>query len=113
MKRISISLLKPLARLTSQLHARVSGTFLTCGFASTSWGLNCNGTERSKLLFKLAEAIEANIDELAAIEAADNGKAFSIAKGFDVAEAAACLRYYGGWADKIHGKTIEVNDSKR
>jgi len=34
----------------------------------------------------------------------DNGKAYGFAKGFDVAEAAACLRYYGGWADKNHGK---------
>merc|ERR1712000_800596 len=56
--------------------------------------------------------MEANVDELAAIESSDNGKAFAIAKGFDVAEAAQCLRYYGGWADKIHGKTIEVNDAK-
>ena len=42
----------------------------------------------------------------------DNGKAFSIAKGFDIAEVAGCLRYYAGWADKNHGKVIEVNDSK-
>jgi len=76
------------------------------------WGLKATGTVRSNLLIKLAMAIEANADELAAIESADNGKAFAIAKGFDVAEAAACLRYYGGWADKIHGKTIEVNDAK-
>ena len=43
---------------------------------------------------------------------ADNGKAFGFSRGFDVAEAAACLRYYGGWADKNHGKVIEVDDSK-
>lgn len=79
---------------------------------SNSWGQKVPGHERGKMLIKLAEAMEANIDELAAIEASDNGKAFAIAKGFDVAEAAACLRYYGGWADKIHGKTIEVNDAK-
>jgi len=78
----------------------------------TVWGVRAPGTERCKLLLKLALAIEENADELAAIESADNGKAFAIAKGFDVSEAAACLRYYGGWADKIHGKTIEVNDSK-
>jgi aldehyde dehydrogenase (NAD+) len=32
-------------------------------------------------------------------------------KGFDVPQAAATIRYYGGWADKVHGKTIEVNDN--
>jgi len=77
-----------------------------------SWGQKVPGHERGKMLIKLAEAMEANIDELAAIEASDNGKAFAIAKGFDVAEAAQCLRYFGGWADKVHGKTIEVNDQK-
>lgn len=49
-----------------------------------------------------------NIDTLAAIEALDNGKALTIAKG-DVAMAAGCLRYYGGWADKIEGKVIDTN----
>jgi len=78
----------------------------------TVWGERADGTTRSLALIKLAEAIEANADELAAIESADNGKAYAIAKAFDVAEAAKCLRYYGGWADKIHGKTIEVNTTK-
>lgn len=52
--------------------------------------------------------MEANLDQLAAIESLDNGKAISMAKG-DVAAAAGCLRYYGGWADKIEGKTIDTN----
>jgi len=78
----------------------------------TVWGLKCSGAERAKYMIKLAEAIEANIDEIAAVESTDNGKAFAIAKGFDIAEVANCLRYYGGWADKNHGKTIEVNDTK-
>lgn len=34
------------------------------------------------------------------------------AQSFDIPEAAANFRYYGGWADKVHGKTIEVVDSK-
>ncbi|KAG8723444.1 aldehyde dehydrogenase (NAD(P)(+)) ald5, partial [Ceratobasidium sp. 395] len=71
----------------------------------SSWGLNVSGVKRGEILIKLAELIERDIDEIAAVEALDNGKAFSIAKGFDASEAAACFRYYGGWADKIHGKT--------
>lgn len=55
---------------------------------------------------ELAQAIEANADEMASIESLDNGKAYSFARGFDVPEAAACLRYYGGWADKNHGKVL-------
>ncbi|GAA5906122.1 hypothetical protein JCM6882_003567 [Rhodosporidiobolus microsporus] len=78
----------------------------------TVWGEKCPGHERGRLLNKLADLFEEHIEQLASIEALDNGKAYSIAKGFDVSEAAACLRYYAGWADKEHGKVIEVNDSK-
>ncbi|CDZ98425.1 aldehyde dehydrogenase [Phaffia rhodozyma] len=76
------------------------------------WGEKVPGHERGKILMKLADLVEANADELAAIESLDNGKAFSIARSFDVPEAAACLRYYGGWADKDGGKVIEVDQSK-
>lgn len=31
-----------------------------------------------------------------------------MAKG-DVAAVAGCLRYYGGWADKIEGKVIDTD----
>lgn len=79
---------------------------------NTTWGLNAPGFQRGKLLIKIAELMERDLDVLASIEALDNGKTFGAAKGFDVAEAAACFRYYGGWADKIHGKTIETSSSK-
>jgi len=78
----------------------------------TVWGENVPGHARGKILMKLADLIEQNADELAAIESLDNGKAFAFARGFDVPEAAACLRYYGGWADKDGGKVIEVDNSK-
>lgn len=76
------------------------------------WGLNTPGHQRGRLLIELAQAIEANADTIAAIESLDNGKAYSVARNMDIPEAANCLRYYGGWADKNHGKVIEVNDSK-
>jgi len=78
----------------------------------TKWGKNLSGTARGKILIKIAELIEDNVDELASLEALDNGKAFSIAKGFDIVEGAATFRYYAGWADKDHGKVIDVNPSK-
>lgn len=63
---------------------------------------------RGKLLAKLADLIEKNLDILAAVECLDNGKAIGMAKG-DVGAVAGCLRYYGGWADKIEGKVIDTN----
>lgn len=63
--------------------------------------------DRGKLLCKLADLFEANIETLGAIEALDNGKSLTMAKG-DVGLAAGCLRYYGGWADKIEGKVVDT-----
>ncbi|KAL9105409.1 MAG: hypothetical protein Q9187_008714, partial [Circinaria calcarea] len=64
--------------------------------------------QRGKYLVKLAELFEREIETLAAIEALDNGKAVSIAK-VDIGMAMGCLRYYGGWADKVEGKVIDTN----
>lgn len=62
---------------------------------------------RGKLLVKLAELFEKNLDLLASVEALDNGKAFNMAK-VDIGMCAGCLRYYGGWADKIEGKVVDT-----
>ncbi|GAA5911469.1 uncharacterized protein JCM6883_005767 [Sporobolomyces salmoneus] len=78
----------------------------------TVWGERCPGHERGRLLMKLADLFEEHADTLASIESMDNGKAYTFARGFDVTEAAKCLRYYGGWADKDHGKVIEVDNTK-
>ncbi|KAK4992520.1 aldehyde dehydrogenase (NAD(P)(+)) ald5 [Elasticomyces elasticus] len=62
---------------------------------------------RGRLLVKLADLFEKNLDLLSAIESLDNGKAVSMAK-VDVTMCAGCLRYYGGWADKIEGKVVDT-----
>ncbi|TKA76405.1 Aldehyde dehydrogenase [Friedmanniomyces simplex] len=62
---------------------------------------------RGKLLGKLADLFEKNLDLLAAVESLDNGKAISMAKA-DIGKCVGCLRYYGGWADKITGKVIDT-----
>jgi len=77
----------------------------------TSWGLKCPGVQRGKLLYKLAELIEANADELAALEAVDIGKPWKKAKMI-VESSASMIRYCAGWADKVHGQTIETNEGK-
>jgi aldehyde dehydrogenase (NAD+) len=65
-------------------------------------------SERGRLLNKLADAIEANIDELASLETLDNGKPLRDSRGADLPMTVKCYRYYAGWADKIHGKTIPI-----
>jgi aldehyde dehydrogenase (NAD+) len=67
-----------------------------------------NASERGRLLNKLADLIEQNQEELAALESLDNGKPYRDALTIDVPMTVKCYRYYAGWADKIHGKTIPV-----
>lgn len=55
---------------------------------------------RGALLCKLADLFERDLETLAQIESLDNGKPMMLARG-DVGYAAACFRYYGGWADKV------------
>ncbi|KAJ9618062.1 aldehyde dehydrogenase (NAD(P)(+)) ald5 [Knufia peltigerae] len=65
-------------------------------------------SQRGRLLTKLADLFEEDLETLSAIESLDNGKAISLSRG-DVQAAADVLRYYGGWADKLHGKVIDTD----
>ncbi|KAI0021022.1 aldehyde dehydrogenase [Xylariomycetidae sp. FL0641] len=75
-----------------------------------SWA-EISGTERGRLMFRLADLVEQEKELLATIETWDNGKPFGDALG-DMQEVMDCLRYYGGWADKIHGQTIPTTPQK-
>lgn len=70
-----------------------------------------SSAQRGRCLSRLADCIEQNLEYLASIETLDNGKSITLARG-DVQAAADCFRYYGGWADKDYGQTIET-DIKR
>jgi aldehyde dehydrogenase (NAD+) len=65
--------------------------------------------ERGRLLNRLADLIEDHKSELAALETLDNGKPISDSLNADLPLTIACYRYYAGWADKIHRKTIPIN----
>ena len=65
--------------------------------------------ERGRIMMRLADLMESEIDELAALESLDNGKPVSDAKLGDIPLAIQVIRYYAGWADKIQGATIPIN----
>lgn len=67
-----------------------------------------NASDRGRLLHKLADLIEDNAEELAALESLDNGKPYRDSLNADLPLSIKCYRYYAGWADKIHGKTIPI-----
>ena len=64
--------------------------------------------ERGRFLNRLADLIEDEAEELAALETLDNGKPIGDARAADIPLVIDCLRYYAGWADKIQGKTIPI-----
>ena len=70
-----------------------------------------DASQRGLLLNKLADLIERDMEYLARLETLDNGKPYNDALGADLALTIKCYRYYAGWADKIHGKTIPVDGS--
>ncbi len=67
-----------------------------------SWGNAVAERERSRLLFKMAELVREQRDELAELEVRDCGKPIADARG-DIDEVAFMFEYYAGWATKISG----------
>ncbi|CAH8632328.1 unnamed protein product [Heterobilharzia americana] len=68
-----------------------------------------NAATRGVLLNNLADLIERDRVYLASLETLDNGKPFKDAYNIDLDLVIKCYRYYAGWADKYHGKTIPIN----
>jgi aminomuconate-semialdehyde/2-hydroxymuconate-6-semialdehyde dehydrogenase len=62
--------------------------------AFPAWS-NTTIDERSKILLKIADLIEANLDRLAEAEAKDNGKPLSLAKAVDIPRASSNFRFFG------------------
>ena len=71
------------------------------------WG-KVSAADRARMIARLADLIEAHADELAELEALDNGKPVKLAKIVDVASSAAQLRHFAGWPERIYGDTIPV-----
>jgi aldehyde dehydrogenase (NAD+) len=65
-----------------------------------------SAADRSKLLWKIAELIDRNIDEFARLETLDNGKPIFESRHVDMPMVVEVFQYYAGWATKIHGETI-------
>ena len=62
-------------------------------------------TDRTRLLVRLAEIIEAHAEKLAALESQDVGKPIAEARRRDVPFAAQTWLYYAGWPTKLLGTT--------
>ncbi len=76
-------------------------------FESAAWR-DLSPSKRGRLLWKLADLIEANLEELAELETLDNGKPLFFSRAVDVPSAVEMFRYMAGWATKVEGNTIPL-----
>ncbi len=67
-----------------------------------------DASERGRLLLRLADLVERDTEKIAVLDTLDNGKPLTLARA-EVSMAVGRVRYYAGWADKIHGQTIPAN----
>ncbi|MEC0248747.1 aldehyde dehydrogenase family protein [Paenibacillus chitinolyticus] len=68
-----------------------------------------SAAERSRLIYRLADLVEDNLEELAQLETLDNGKPIAETRAADLPLAVEHLRYFAGWSTKIVGQTIPVS----
>jgi len=66
-------------------------------------------SQRGKLIWKLADLIEAHAEEFAQLESLDNGKPLAVARVADIPGTIDMFRYMAGWATKIEGNTIPIS----
>ena len=66
-------------------------------------------SQRQRLLHKLADALEENLDELATLESLNCGKPYAVARNFELPTGIDILRYHAGWATKLNGETRDIS----
>lgn len=77
-------------------------------FEKGAWP-DLSAAERAHLIYKLADLIDENKEELAQLEALDNGKPYQVALDDDIPATVEHYRYYAGWATKILGQTFPIS----
>ncbi|MDT8435558.1 MAG: aldehyde dehydrogenase family protein [Gemmatimonadota bacterium] len=77
-------------------------------FESPGWR-DMDPHERARLLWRLADLVEARTDEIAEVETRDNGKPLFESARIDIPFVVSNLRYFAGFADKLAGDVIPVS----
>ncbi|KAH8424763.1 mitochondrial aldehyde dehydrogenase [Aspergillus melleus] len=76
-----------------------------------SWA-DMHPSARGELIRKLSDLVQENLEDLATLETWDGGKPYSVSLTEDLPEVVSCLRYFAGFADKIHGQVIDSGAAK-
>ncbi len=96
-----------LARVAEARAEDVDRAVAAAAAAAPGWGRTA-ASERGRLLFKLADAIERASDRLAELETRGTGHPIRDTRNLDVPRTVACFRYFGGMADKFEGAVVPV-----
>ncbi|MFV8819299.1 aldehyde dehydrogenase family protein [Haliea sp. E17] len=98
-----------LARISNASAADIDRAVAAARNALSGPWASMTPIERSTLLIRIAEKIEAHIDELAELEILDQGKAWAVARWAEIPAAANQFRYFAGQAMSIEGRTITTS----
>jgi acyl-CoA reductase-like NAD-dependent aldehyde dehydrogenase len=79
-------------------------------FESGSWR-RMSAVQRERVLLKLADLLDRNLDELVTLEILDNGMPISLVTRA-IERAIDGLRYYAGMCTKIHGQTANISGKR-
>ena len=96
----------PTGELRLSSEANVDAAVAAARKAFPAWRA-MPGDKRRDLMFKLAALIEADTSQLAHLATVENGNVITVGP-YIAADAAQKFRYYGGWADKISGRTVST-----
>lgn len=83
-------------------------TAARAAFASGAW-TSLTPAARAKVLWRIAELIDAHIEELAELETLDQGKPIGVGRWAEIPGAAAQFRYFAGQATRLEGQTIPTS----
>src|SRR4051812_5483939 len=86
---------KVFARVPDSDASDIDAAVRAAAAAFPAWS-GMAGVERSAILFRLADLINANAERLAEAESRDTGKPISLARGVDIPRSAANFRYFAG-----------------
>jgi (Z)-2-((N-methylformamido)methylene)-5-hydroxybutyrolactone dehydrogenase len=101
---------EPWATIPQASEAQVQEAIAAARRAFDSGWRATNGLERGRLLLRLSELMEANADRMSVLESTDNGKVVRETRN-QMSFAARQYRFFAGYADKLWGKVIPLDQN--
>ncbi len=92
--------------LVAQSSAADVDLAVTAARAALKVWCGLRAAERGRILYRFADLLEANQEELIALESLDAGKPLAAVRRQDMPAVIDTVRYYAGWADKINGQVV-------